>query len=225
MTVSFLTANYAKQSCPEPVERKKTQRLVGIGSGLSEQLGSIRPIIEVKSRIVKLVDIPNLSAKQLSCGSTGERHSHVLFQDFEPTSQLKREVSEETMGNNTTYGTFEELVNSADSELQSICIALREVISTLHQDFVEVVWLNQGIASYGVGPKKMSEHYVYIALYKNHVNLGFYHGTALSDPADLLEGTGKRLRHVKTTSAAEAMDPQIKKLIAEAIEERKDALA
>jgi hypothetical protein len=129
------------------------------------------------------------------------------------------------VGDDTAYGTFEELLNSTDSELQSIWVALREVISSLHQDYVEVVWMKQRITSYGVGPKKMSEHYVYIGLYKKHVNLGFYHGAALSDPANLLEGTGRRLRHVKIMSAAEAMDPQIKNLIAEAIAERKEALA
>ena len=129
------------------------------------------------------------------------------------------------MVSDTTYGTFEELVNSADPELRSICLASREVISKLHQDFFEVVWMRQRIASFGVGPKKMSEHYVYIGLYKKHVNLGFYHGAALADPANLLEGTGKRLRHVKITRAAEVKDPQIKNLIAEAIAERKGALA
>ena len=29
------------------------------------------------------------------------------------------------------------------------------------------------------------------------MNVGFYHGAALDDPAGLLEGSGKRMRHVK----------------------------
>jgi hypothetical protein len=37
----------------------------------------------------------------------------------------------------------------------------------------------------------------YVNAFKAHVNVGFYHGAALDDPAGLLEGTGKRMRHVK----------------------------
>ena len=37
----------------------------------------------------------------------------------------------------------------------------------------------------------------YVNAFKDHVNVGFYHGAALDDPAGLLEGKGKRMRHVK----------------------------
>jgi hypothetical protein len=42
----------------------------------------------------------------------------------------------------------------------------------------------------------------YIAPMKNNVNFGFYESApVLEDPDGLLEGTGKRMRHVKLTSA------------------------
>ena len=37
----------------------------------------------------------------------------------------------------------------------------------------------------------------YVNAYKDHVNVGFFCGALLKDPARLLEGTGKRGRHVK----------------------------
>lgn len=37
----------------------------------------------------------------------------------------------------------------------------------------------------------------YVNAYKNHASVGFYYGAALSDPSGLLEGAGKRMRHVK----------------------------
>jgi hypothetical protein len=37
----------------------------------------------------------------------------------------------------------------------------------------------------------------YVNVFKAHVNVGFFHGNALQDPAGLLEGNGKRMRHVK----------------------------
>ena len=37
----------------------------------------------------------------------------------------------------------------------------------------------------------------YVDAFSAHVNVGFYFGAALDDPARLLEGAGKRMRHVK----------------------------
>ena len=37
----------------------------------------------------------------------------------------------------------------------------------------------------------------YVNAYKDHVNVGFFFGALLKDPARILEGTGKRGRHVK----------------------------
>ncbi len=37
----------------------------------------------------------------------------------------------------------------------------------------------------------------YVNIFKSHVNVGFFHGAALSDPARLLQGAGRFMRHVK----------------------------
>ncbi len=37
----------------------------------------------------------------------------------------------------------------------------------------------------------------YVNVFKAHVNVGFFNGAFLDDPHKLLEGTGKRMRHVK----------------------------
>jgi len=37
----------------------------------------------------------------------------------------------------------------------------------------------------------------YVNVFAAHVNVGFFHGAALPDPARLLQGTGKFMRHVK----------------------------
>lgn len=39
--------------------------------------------------------------------------------------------------------------------------------------------------------------FAYVAAYRDHVNVGLFRGALLPDPARLLEGTGKRGRHVK----------------------------
>ena len=37
----------------------------------------------------------------------------------------------------------------------------------------------------------------YVNVFTAHVNVGFFHGAALPDPARLLQGAGKFMRHVK----------------------------
>jgi hypothetical protein len=39
--------------------------------------------------------------------------------------------------------------------------------------------------------------FAYVNAFSNHVNVGFFFGALLKDPAGLLEGTGKRGRHVE----------------------------
>ena len=43
----------------------------------------------------------------------------------------------------------------------------------------------------------------YVNIFKAHVNVGFFNGAALQDPAGLLEGNGKRMRHVKLKLGSE----------------------
>ena len=129
------------------------------------------------------------------------------------------------MTSNATYGKFEDILAMASPELRPVCVALRKLIASLDKDVVEIVWLNQKIASYGVGPKKMSEHYAYIAVQGSHVNLGLYHGTSLADPNLLLEGKGKELRHIKFRAASAVKSKAITDLIRQAITNRKQLKA
>ena len=74
-------------------------------------------------------------------------------------------------------------------------------------------WPKQRIIGYGVGPKKQSEHFCYIAVLKERINLGFYYGIDLPDPENLLEGTGKKLRHVKIRHAEQLTNPALRNLV------------
>jgi hypothetical protein len=56
----------------------------------------------------------------------------------------------------------------------------------------------------------------YVNVFTAHVNVGFFQGAKLRDPARLLQGTGKNMRHVKLRSG-EAVDAEsLKILVAEA---------
>jgi hypothetical protein len=56
--------------------------------------------------------------------------------------------------------------------------------------------------------------FAYVNVFKAHVNVGFFHGAELDDPAGLLEGTGRRMRHVKLSPGAGDDGEALSRLIA-----------
>jgi len=118
-------------------------------------------------------------------------------------------------------GTFDELLTGIEPGLAAIARRLRAMIRAVDKNTVETVRLGDNAATYGVGPKKMTDGYAYIMPMRGYVNLGFYQGALLADPKRLLEGTGKGLRHVKIRSLAEANRPAVRALVAAALAKRR----
>ena len=56
----------------------------------------------------------------------------------------------------------------------------------------------------------------YVNVFTSHVNVGFFHGAALPDPARLLQGTGKFMRHVELRPGTATNDAELRRLIAAA---------
>jgi len=55
--------------------------------------------------------------------------------------------------------------------------------------------------------------FAYVDVFKSHVNIGFFTGAFLSDPHKLLEGSGKRMRHIKLGPGVEIDSQAITELI------------
>ncbi len=53
----------------------------------------------------------------------------------------------------------------------------------------------------------------YVNVFTSHVNVGFFQGAALPDPARLLQGAGKYMRHVKLRPGAPINTVALSKLI------------
>jgi hypothetical protein len=53
----------------------------------------------------------------------------------------------------------------------------------------------------------------YVNVFTSHVNVGFFQGASLPDPARLLQGAGKRMRHVKLRPGTAANAAALSKLI------------
>jgi hypothetical protein len=62
----------------------------------------------------------------------------------------------------------------------------------------------------------------YVNVFTSHVNVGFFHGASLPDPARMLEGNGKFMRHVKLRAGTPVNARALSRLIEAAWADIKD---
>jgi hypothetical protein len=108
---------------------------------------------------------------------------------------------------------FEEILETASPPVRELARQARNLIESVYPGVVEVPWPRQRVIGYGVGPKKMTEHFCYISVSRDHINIGFMYGAELPDPQHLLAGIGKLLRHVRITEAGQLADPALRELL------------
>ena len=82
-------------------------------------------------------------------------------------------------------------MNERAGELGAIARQWFEVMRKCGDEVRELVHDGCPVACLGDAP------FGYVNVFTSHVNVGFFHGVALPDPACLLQGTGKFMRHVK----------------------------
>jgi Domain of unknown function (DU1801) len=122
----------------------------------------------------------------------------------------------------TKLGTYQEVFDTSNPLVQNLAKCIADFIIEFDKDVDIVFRTGEKTVAYGIGPKKMSQAYCYIMPQNDYLNLGFFHGSELLDPTMVLEGTGKKLRHVKIRSIAQAQSQDIMDLI---IEARKNRIA
>lgn len=115
---------------------------------------------------------------------------------------------------------FARMVAGCPPEICELSLAARRLIFEVYPRTVEVIWPQQRTAGYGTGPKKMTEHFCWLAPFSRHLVFGFYYGSELPDPAGLLDGTGRLMRHAKLRSAEELDNPELRRLVEVAIGHR-----
>ena len=110
-------------------------------------------------------------------------------------------------------GGFDEALAGFGPRVRDLATRTRALIRTVMPEVVEVPWPRQRVVGYGVGPRKMSEHFCYIAVHRDHVNLGFNYGAELPDPEGLLQGPGKLLRHTRIDQPEDLTNPALRQLL------------
>jgi len=64
--------------------------------------------------------------------------------------------------------------------------------------------------------ERTSEHFLHVAVYPRHVNIGLPFGTSLTDTGHRLLGTGARVRHLTLRTRGELRDAGLARLVREA---------
>lgn len=100
-------------------------------------------------------------------------------------------------------GSWDQVFGAAAPGIAELAGQARALILSLDPQAVEVARPGDRAVSYGLGPAKMRESYAYLMPQARWLNLGFYHGAVLHDPAGLLQGSGKGLRHIKLHAPAD----------------------
>ena len=107
---------------------------------------------------------------------------------------------------------LEKLLAEHPPELQAIEHALRREIRAAAPAAVESVDFGNRLIAFGWS-MRMRDLLFAIICHKSWVNLQLADGADLADPAGIVEGTGKRIRHVKVRTLEEAAGPALLALV------------
>ena len=102
--------------------------------------------------------------------------------------------------------------------VREVFLALRELVRGLMPDATEQVDLPDRLLAFGFGqPGGVRIKGLAVALipHSAHVNVQLADGAQLDDPAGIVEGTGKRIRHVKCRSLDDVTRPAVRRLLEE----------
>ena len=114
--------------------------------------------------------------------------------------------------------TVEEFLATYPPHVQEMALRVRALVREVLPDALEMIDLPAKLIGYGTKNSYKGTICV-ISPYANHVNLGFARGTSLPDPSGLLEGTGKRARHVKLKALEDVNQPALRTLLEAAVTE------
>ena len=102
---------------------------------------------------------------------------------------------------------IDEWMKEHRGELGAIAHEWFEVMRKCGDEVREILQDGCPVACLGDAP------FCYVNVFTSHVNVGFFRGAALPDPARLLQGTGKFMRHVKLRPGTDTDDATLRRLI------------
>ena len=124
---------------------------------------------------------------------------------------------------NNTEQQIVKFLEPFNSEIASLTQQLRDHIKKETKPTIELVGDSTISLNIGYGfTEKAWDCFCAIIVYSKHINISFPAGAFLSDPRGLLQGAGKKIRHIKIKELNDIKTPAVKDLLFEA---RSKALA
>ena len=107
---------------------------------------------------------------------------------------------------------FETLLSASSPDIAATARALRRVVVQAIPTATQSVDLPDRLLAFGTGPKLRDMLFAIIP-HAAHVNLQLADGADLPNPDGLIEGTGKRVRHVKVRTVDAARSAPVRAVI------------
>lgn len=114
---------------------------------------------------------------------------------------------------------FDRHLDATAPAVADIARALRMTVLEGFPDAIETFDPGDGLLAFGT-KRSMRDLYFAIIPHKSHVNLQLADGADLPNPDGRIEGTGKRIRHVKVRSIEDAGAPWVRAAIAAQVASR-----
>jgi hypothetical protein len=118
---------------------------------------------------------------------------------------------------------WERLVEGHSLQVREIFEACRALVLELMPGANEQVDLPDRVSAFGYGPPggvRMRDLLVALIPHTAHVNVQLADGAQLADPSGIIEGTGKRIRHVKCRSLDDVARPALRAILEEQVARR-----
>jgi hypothetical protein len=112
----------------------------------------------------------------------------------------------------TIEADFEKVLAGNAPDMAETARALRATVKTAMPDAVEQIDFGNGLLAIGRS-RAMRDLLFAIIPHKAHVNLQLADGVDLPNPDGAIEGTGKRIRHIKVRSVEGAASPPLRAAI------------
>lgn len=110
-----------------------------------------------------------------------------------------------------------EMLDSCDPDLAKLALEAREAIMRRSENCWELVYNTYALSTAFSLSEHLKDAFCHVVVYKRHVNLGFNRGTELEDPAQLLRGSGRLIRHVRLGTGVDPDTGPLGDLVDEAI--------
>jgi hypothetical protein len=190
---------------------KKTQRSKPVKAAASRKTGSKKPAQSTKKKPASRAAKSSRSPRATSTKRTTRRTTKQTARSKPPARKSAKRSSRRSASKSARTGkairkTVDGYVSTLNDWRKECVGNLRKIIRKAAPGSLEMVKWAQPVYEHH-GP------FAWIKAHAKHVNLGFWRGVELPDPRKLLEGTGKKMRHIKLSSLKDAGKRELQEFV------------